>query len=176
MGLQRTLASTAFTAAVLVSAAAGAQTASGTPNAETTQPIQPSQLSQPAKPIANAYRGTMVCERAAAAVDILRVPMDVAIRGDNVQFARPLFNLQGTRVLGSELGNGSIDQSGNVHATSIWRFRGIVAHGDYSGTLTPSGGTLRGTQTWHTAAGPGSRMCYVALAPTPYERAQLEQR
>lgn len=173
MKLQRTLATTAFAAAALLSAAAGAQTAPDNPNAETARPMQPS---QPAKSIANAYRGALVCERVPGTVDVLRVPMDLAVRGSNVQFARPLFNLQGTRVIGSELGNGSIDPTGNVHATSIWRFRGIVVRGEYSGTLTPSGGTLSGTQTWHTAEGPGSRTCQAALAPTPYERAQLEQR
>jgi hypothetical protein len=168
----RTLAIVAFAAMALVSAA-GAQTATDTPN---TGSAQPAPSGQSAKPIANAYRGMFVCERVPGAADILHVPIDVAIRGDNVQFARPLFNLQGTRVLGSELGNGSIDSTGKVHVTSTWRFRGIVVHGDYGGTLTPSGGSLSGTQTWRTSDGAGSRTCQIALVPTPYaERVELER-
>jgi hypothetical protein len=173
MRLDRTLATIAFAAATLVSASAGAQTPTDTPNAGSAQP---SQSGQSTRPIANAYRGMFVCERAPGAVDILHVPVDVAIRGDNVQFARPLFNLQGTRVLGSELGNGSIDSAGKVHVTSLWRFRGIVVHGDYNGTLAPSGGSLSGTQTWRTPDGAGSRTCQIALVSTPYaERAELER-
>ena len=33
---------------------------------------------------------------------MLTAPLDMTIRGSNVQFARPLFNLTGTRVVGSE--------------------------------------------------------------------------
>jgi hypothetical protein len=116
--------------------------------------------------VANAYRGTIVCERAPGAVDILRVPLDLAVRGDTIQFARPLFNPRGTRVLGSELGAGSIDGGGKAHLTSTWDVRGIVVHGDYSGTLTPHGGTLTGTQSWRLRDGDAhSRVCQIALAP-----------
>ena len=116
--------------------------------------------------LANAYSGMIVCEKAPGAADILHVPLDLAVRGDDVQFARPLFDLQGTHVLGSELGAGSIDAGGKVHITSTWDIRGIVAHGDYSGTLTSSGGTLTGTQSWRMPEGDvRSRTCHVALVP-----------
>jgi hypothetical protein len=40
----------------------------------------------------------------------------------------------------------------------------MALHADYSGTLTPSGGTFMGTQTWHSARGlNGSRTCTAAL-------------
>jgi hypothetical protein len=79
---------------------------------------------------ANAYRGMFVCEKAPGSADILNVPADLAVRGDQVQFARPLFNLRGTRVLGSEMAAGSIGASGTVHLTSTWNIRGITVHGD----------------------------------------------
>ncbi|HEY2531303.1 MAG TPA: hypothetical protein VGJ20_25800 [Xanthobacteraceae bacterium] len=116
--------------------------------------------------LANAYRGMFVCEQQRGSADVLHVPFDIAVRGSEVQFARPLFNLRGTRVLGSELGDGSVDPNGKVHVTSTWEYRGITVRGDYSGTLTPSGGTLTGTQSWR---GPGdevrSRTCQVAVVP-----------
>jgi hypothetical protein len=122
---------------------------------------QPEGQSQPS---AIAYRGTFVCEKAPGSADILKVPADLAIRGDQVQFARPLFNLRGTRVLGSEMGAGSIDPSGTVHLTSTWSIRGITVRGDYRGTLTQSGGALTGTQSWRGLDGAGhSRTCQVAL-------------
>lgn len=144
----RTLVLTAF-AWALASATAGAQT-------------QPQNSPQS---LADAYHGMFVCEKLPGSVDILRVPLDLAVRGDSVQFARPLFNLRGPRVLGSELGAGSIED-GKIHVTSAWEFRGIAVHGDYSGTLTPSGGTLTGTQFWHGRDGEArSRTCQVALVP-----------
>lgn len=146
----RALALTLFATAALFSAAASAETQSQNPS------------------VAGAYRGTFVCEKAPGSVDILHVPLDVVVRGDNVQFARPLFNLRGTRVLGSELGAGEVESGGKVHVTSVWDVRGIVVHGDYSGTLTASGGTLTGTQSWHDLAGETrSRTCQAALVPAP---------
>ncbi len=75
---------------------------------------------------------------------ILHVPFDLAVRGNEVQFARPLFNLEGTRVLGSGLGAGTVDTGGKVQVTSTWDVRGMTVHGDYSGTLhTKPQGTPR---------------------------------
>jgi hypothetical protein len=119
---------------------------------------------QAGRSLATAYSGMIVCEKAPGAADILRVPLDLVIRGDDVQFARPLFNLDGTQVLGSELGAGSADASGKTHLSSTWDFRGTIGHGDYSGTLLPNGGTMTGTQTWNVSEGEvRSRTCQIAL-------------
>jgi hypothetical protein len=148
----------AFTAIPIAAGTAHAQNASAQTKSETPTQSPPS--------LANAYRGMFVCEKAPGAADILQAPLDVAVHGSEVQLARPVFNLRGTRVLGSELGDGSVDASGKVHVTSTWEFRGIAVHGDYSGTLTPSGGTLTGTQSWHAPNGEAhSRTCQAALVP-----------
>src|ERR1700676_669845 len=116
------------------------------------------------------YRGMIVCEKMADTpnTDILHVPLDLIVRGGNVQFARPTFNPTVTRVTGSELGIGTIEPDGKLHLTSEWNFRGVGFQGDYSGTLTAAGGTISGTQTWHGPNGiDGSRSCHAALVPAP---------
>jgi hypothetical protein len=132
---------------------------------------------QPAPALDGAYRGTIVREKIKAAPGILRVPLDLAVRAGNVQFARPTFNLKGTRVTGSELGSGTIDTDGKLHLTSAWVFGNIGFQGDYSGTLSASGGTFSGTQSWRGPDGiNGSRACNAALVPAPkLERAASEQ-
>lgn len=155
----RSLVLPAFAAAMLCAASAAAQT-----------PPQNAPQNSP-QSLADAYRGMFVCEKASGAADILHVPVDVAVRGDNVQFARPLFNLRGTRVVGSELGAGTVDPTGKVHVTSEWTFRGISVHGDYGGTLSQSGGTFTGTQSWRGPDGEAhSRTCQAALVPAPNKR------
>jgi hypothetical protein len=115
-----------------------------------------------------AYRGTIVCEKIKAAPGILRVPLDLVVRGGNAQFARPTFNLKGTRVTGSELGSGTVDGDGKLHLTSAWVFANIGFQGDYSGALSASGGTFSGTQSWSGPDGVnGSRACHAALVPAP---------
>jgi hypothetical protein len=159
--VSRALILVAFAAIPTAAGTAFAQneSAQGKPQNPPPPPVPPS--------LANAYRGMFVCEQAPGGIDILHVPLDVAVRGSTIEFARPLFNLRGTRVLGSELGDGSVDASGKVHATSTWEAGSIIVHGDYSGTLTPSGGTLTGTQSWHGLDGaPHSRTCQAALVPS----------
>jgi hypothetical protein len=154
--VRRVLAVIAFAAIPIAAGAAHAQNESAPGKTENQTQSPPS--------LANAYRGMFVCEQAPGAADILHVPLDVAVRGSGVQFARPLFNLRGTQVLGSELGDGAVDANGKVHVTSTWEHSGITVHGDYSGTLTSSGGTLTGTQSWHGPDGEArSRTCQAAL-------------
>jgi hypothetical protein len=122
-----------------------------------------------AQALEGKFRGAYVCEKTPFTPDVLRTPLDLIIQGNNVQFARPIFNLNGTRVLGSELGTGTIDANGKLHLTSTWTYLGSTAVGDYSGTLTPSGGTLTGTQTWTGPQNPTpvNRACAAALVPAP---------
>jgi hypothetical protein len=105
-------------------------------------------MSARAQSFDGTFRGSLVCEKAPAAADMLSVPLDMNIRGNNVQFARPLFNLDGTRVIGSELGTGTIDPLGNLHLKSNWYRFGVTFDADYSGALTKTGGTFSGTQSW----------------------------
>jgi hypothetical protein len=122
------------------------------------------------------YRGMFVCEKAPMAPDILRAPLDLLVRDGNVQFARPLFNLDGTRVIGSELGSGTVDVDGKVHLTSTWYFRGVTFQGDYAGALTASGGTLTGNQAWSDGQNiAGKRTCTGALVTAPKARQAAAQ-
>jgi hypothetical protein len=121
-----------------------------------------------AQAIEGKFRGMYVCEKLPTTRDILRAPLDLIIDGGSVQFARPLFNLNGGRVVGSELGSGSLGDDGKLHLTSQWGYLGNTAQGDYSGTLTPAGGTLIGTQLWTAPDGSAvSRTCTAALVPAP---------
>jgi len=114
---------------------------------------------------AGPYRGMYVCQtKVGAGPGILRVPIDLVIRNGNVEFARPLLNWNGTRLIGNEMAYGTTDPDGKIHLTSTWYNGGIIFHAEYSGTLTPSGGTFVGTQTWHSPRGlNGSRTCTAAL-------------
>jgi hypothetical protein len=120
-----------------------------------------------AQTIAGEFRGTYVCERLPTTREILRVPLDLSVRGSEVQFSRPLLTLNGSRVLGSEMARGTIDADGRLHLRSQWTYLGNTADAEYSGTLTPRGGTLIGTQTWTNPAGgaPVARSCTAALVP-----------
>jgi hypothetical protein len=116
------------------------------------------------------FRGTLVCEKMPAAADMLSAPLDMNIRGSNVQFARPLFNLAGTRVVGSELGSGTIDPQGKLHLTSNWYRFGVTFEADYSGMLTKTSGTFSGIQSWRDGRNnSGKRNCTAAFLLAPQQ-------
>ena len=115
-----------------------------------------------------AYRGSYVCEKTQATQNILRVPIDVLVTGKDVRFGRPLFNLRGTRVTGTELASGTVDDGGKLHMASDYVVLGFAVHGDYEGTIGAHGGTFTGTQSWQWPDGRrGSRTCVAALVPAP---------
>lgn len=114
--------------------------------------------------VTGPYRGAYVCQTKVGVPGMFRVPIDLVIRNGNVEFSRPLLNRNATRVVGNEMAFGTIDADGKVHLTSNWYNGRAVFHADYNGTLTPSGGTFTGTQTWHGPLGlTGSRTCTAAL-------------
>ena len=123
------------------------------------------------------FRGSLVCEKTPATADMLSAPLDMNIRGSNVQFARPLFNLDGTRVIGSELGTGTIDPQGNLHLKSNWYRFGVTVDADYSGALTKTGGTFSGTQSWRDGKNnSGKRACTAALVLAPQVNQAVPQQ
>jgi hypothetical protein len=108
------------------------------------------------------YRGSYVCQTKVGVPGIFHVPIDLVIRNGTVEFSRPLLNRNGTQVVGNEMASGTIDADGKMHLTSTWYNGRAMFHADYNGTLTPSGGTFMGTQTWHGLVN-GSRTCTAAL-------------
>lgn len=116
--------------------------------------------------IAGPFRGTLVCSQLKTANNILRAPLDVVVRSSDVIFARPIYNANGTFVVGSELGSGTLSADGKIHLTSTWENGGFGFTGDYSGTLAAGGGTLTGTEAWHSRDGMvETRTCMGALVP-----------
>jgi hypothetical protein len=93
------------------------------------------QAQGPAQALEGAYRGMIVCEKIPIAADILHVPFDLIVHGTNAEFARPVFGLKGGRVIGSELGSGTVDADGKIHVTATRVFLGQTVQSEYSGTL-----------------------------------------
>jgi hypothetical protein len=114
--------------------------------------------------VTGPYRGAYVCQTKVGVPGMFHVPIDLVIRNGNVEFSRPLLDRNATRVVGNEMASGTIDAGGKIHLASTWYNGRAVFHAEYSGTLTPSGGTFTGTQTWHGPLGlSGSRTCTAAL-------------
>jgi hypothetical protein len=109
------------------------------------------------------YRGTLVCDKLNITQFMLRAPFDLIITGKNAVAARPVFNLKGTFVVGSEIATGSVAGDGTIKLNSNWKAGGSSYQGNYGGVLTEKSGTLTGTQAWTMPEGQQTRTCTAAL-------------
>jgi hypothetical protein len=66
-------------------------------------------------PLDGAYRGNLVCEHLSGTAGILRGPLDMTVNGGNVVAGRPIFNRDGTLVVGTEVIIGTVGTDGAVH-------------------------------------------------------------
>jgi len=115
------------------------------------------------------YQGTLVCAQMPYAAGPLRAPLDINVAGKSATFARPIFNLDGSRVVGSEIGTGSMDPDGTLHLISSWICNNAPARARYDGTLTVTGGTLSGSQTWNLGGEHHTRQCFAAVVKARVE-------
>jgi hypothetical protein len=125
---------------------------------------------QQQRSLEGAYRGSMVCEHLPGTAGILRAPLDIIVTGTTVIAARPIFNRDGTRVVGSEIAGGSMNSDGTLHLSSTWAAAGATFKGNYNGTLHATGGTITGTEEWRRLpanSGQISRTCYGAYVRSP---------
>lgn len=128
--------------------------------------------------VANAsnsvFRGMIVCGKLKTSQFMLRAPLDILITDKTAIASRPIFNLRGTLVVGSEIATGTIADDGTIKLSSKWKGPGSIFEGNYSGMLNDKGGTLTGTQawTWTTPEGQQTRTCTAAVVCTSNCKAQ----
>jgi hypothetical protein len=113
------------------------------------------------------YRGMIVCEKLKTSQFMLRAPLDIIVNGKTAIAARPIFNLKGTLVVGSEIATGTVADDGTIKLNSNWEATSKF-QGSYSGVLTNKTATLTGTQAWTTSEGEQqTRACTAAVVHTP---------
>src|ERR1700731_477665 len=126
----------------------------------------PMSLPAAADGLDGTYRGTLVCDKLNTTQFMLRAPFDVIVTGKNAIAARPVFNLKGTFVVGSEIATGTLADDGTIKLSSNWKAGGSSYQGNYTGVLTEKSGTLTGTQAWTMPEGQQIRSCTVAVVRT----------
>jgi len=113
-----------------------------------------------------AYRGGIVCEKLNTTQFILRTSFDIIVTGAKAIAARPIFNIKGTFVVGSEIATGAVADDGTIKLTSNWKAGGSSYQGTYTGVLVEKSGTLTGAQAWTMPEGQQSRSCTIAVVRT----------
>jgi hypothetical protein len=134
--------------------------------AQGVSPATP-QVGTQTAPLDGHYQGMFVCEKLPTVPTFLRAPLDIIVAGTDVRFARPMFNPEANRVVGTEMASGTLAADGKVVLASKGTAASNAAFvGNYAGTLSLSGGTLTGTQVFTTPNGSRTRTCHGAFVKT----------
>ena len=136
--------------------------------AQGVSPATPQVGSQTA-PLDGHYQGMFVCEKLPMVPTFLRAPLDIIVAGTDVRFARPMFNPEANRVVGTEMASGALAADGKVLLTSKATAAGnanATFVGSYSATVSLAGGTLTGTQVFTSPNGSRTRNCHGAFVKT----------
>jgi hypothetical protein len=107
-----------------------------------------------------AYRGMLVCTQQPGQAAVMRVPLDLVISNNAVQFARPIF-VNG-RAVGSEMGSGTLEGT-TLHVKTSGNNDSAHYEVNYSGELALDGGTLMGTQVRAVPTEARGRSCIGAF-------------
>jgi hypothetical protein len=115
-----------------------------------------------------AWAGQLTCAKLSFTTGTLKIPMDLKIDGGKATYRREVLNRDGTRVVGTEQGSGTVAADGALTLTATWtsaedkpRFTYTAS---YAGKLAAGAGTLRGAQIWSFDGKTETRSCTITLA------------
>jgi hypothetical protein len=113
------------------------------------------------------WRGEISCAKLSFTKGPLKIPIDVAVSGTVAVFSKNVLNADGSAIVGTEEGEGTIAGNGQIRLTSTWSSADpnprYTFTASYSGILAGKSGNLRGTQIWSFDGKTENRSCSIAL-------------
>jgi hypothetical protein len=113
------------------------------------------------------WTGIINCAKLSFTKGPFKVPMDMTVEKGAATYVRDVYNKDGTQVVGTEEGTGTID-GGKLTLTGTWKStieRPRYSYtASYSGTVSAKSANLKGTQVWKSVDGKTeNRACTIAL-------------
>jgi hypothetical protein len=113
------------------------------------------------------WTGTINCAKLSFTKGPFKVPMDMTVEKGAATYVRDVYNKDGTQVVGTEEGTGTID-GGKLTLSATWKStqeRPRYSYtASYSGTISATAANLKGAQVWKSVDGKTeNRACTIAL-------------
>ena len=113
------------------------------------------------------WSGTINCAKLSFTKGPFKVPIDMAVDKGAVTYARDVYNRDGTRVVGTEEGKGTIGDGGKLTLTATWKSTEerprYTYTASYDGSFKGNAANLKGTQVWSFDGKTENRACTIAL-------------
>jgi osmotically-inducible protein OsmY len=126
-------------------------------------------LAMPARaaPPDGKWTGEISCAKLSFTKGVAKVPMDLTVSDGKAAYRREVMNADGSRIVGTEEGTGTVTSDGAISLTATWKSATEGARynytASYSGKLSDGQGTLSGTQIWSFDGKTENRSCSIAL-------------
>ena len=114
------------------------------------------------------WTGTINCAKLSFTKGPFKVPLEMTIEKGAVTYIRDVYNKEGTQVVGTEEGSGTIGDGGKLTQTATWKStqeRPRYSYtASYAGTIAAKSANVKGTQVWKSVDGKTeNRACTIAL-------------
>jgi hypothetical protein len=114
------------------------------------------------------WTGTISCAKLSFTKGPFKVPMDMTVEKGAATYVRDVYNRDGTQVVGTEEGTGTIGDGGKLTLTGTWKStieRPRYSYtASYEGSFKGNAANLKGTQVWKSVDGKTeNRACTIAL-------------
>jgi len=110
----------------------------------------------PADDFEGKWTGTINCAKLSFTKGPFKVPMDMTVEKGAATYIRDVYNKDGTQVVGTEEGTGTID-GGKLTLTATWKSTQerprYTYTASYLGTISAKSANLKGTQVWKSVDG-----------------------
>jgi hypothetical protein len=114
------------------------------------------------------WNGTISCAKLSFTKGPFKVPIDMTVDKGAASYVRDVYNRDGTQVVGTEEGTGTIGDGGKLTLTGTWKSTierpRYTYTASYEGNFKGNGANLKGTQVWKSVDGKTeNRACTIAL-------------
>jgi hypothetical protein len=113
------------------------------------------------------WTGTFSCAKLSFTKGPLKVPMDITVANGAVTYARDLLSADGSRIISTVEGTGTIGADGKVTLSETWKSADekprYTYTASYEGSFKGNAANLRGTQVWSFDRKTENRACTIAL-------------
>ncbi len=120
-----------------------------------------------AGPLDGKWNGEIACANLSFTTGTVKVPMDMTVADNKATYKREVLNHDGSRVVGTEEGNGTVAPDGAISIAATWKSATENARynytASYSGKLSGGQGKLTGTQVWTYDGKSENRSCSITL-------------
>jgi hypothetical protein len=113
------------------------------------------------------WSGTFSCAKLSFTKGPLKVAMDVTVANGVATYARDVLNADGSRIVGTAEGTGTIGADGKVTLSETWKSADerprYTYTASYEGSFKGNAANLKGTQVWSFDRKTENRACTIAL-------------